>query len=97
LHCAGAGYADGKHFFMGPGGQAMTNFVEQIGQMGGFRGAMNVELSRNPLLLAGYQKTTFVDLQYLQKNYLKEETWAHKTLVEKYIPLARGRDPTKDI
>jgi len=89
LHTAGVGYADGKHFIMSPGGQSKTKYVDTIGEMCGFRGAMNVEFSRNPDLYQGYQEATFAPLGYLQEHFLDEETWTQQMIVEKYIPLVK--------
>lgn len=89
VHNAANGYADGKNFFIGPGGQTANKFVEKIGEVSSWRGAMNVEFSQNPELYRGFQEVTYAPQQYLEQRYLKQETWAQKMLVQKYIPMAK--------
>ena len=90
VHQTAFGFADGKSYHIAPGLQTTNKFVEVINQTGGFRGAMVVELSRNENL-KDYRKISWIPQKYLEKHYLTEETWAHKLIVEKYIPQAKGR------
>ncbi|MBI5065513.1 hypothetical protein HZA97_04705 [Candidatus Woesearchaeota archaeon] len=90
VHQTGFGYSSGKSIHIQPGLQTTNKFVDVIGQAGGFRGAMNVELSRNEYL-PSYRKVTWAPQKYLEDKFLKEQTWAHQQIVEKYIPQARGK------
>ncbi len=90
VHQTGFGYSSGKSIHIQPGLQTTNKFVDVIGQAGGFRGAMNVELSRNKDLMS-YRKVVWAPQKYLEDKFLKEQTWAHQQIVEKYIPQARGK------
>lgn len=88
VHQTGAGFADGKKFVINPGLQTVNKYVGVLGQIGGFRGAMNLEISRNPVL-NDYFKVVWASQEYLEEKYLQVEKKAHKKIVEEYLPKVR--------